>query len=651
MWIIQSIVNLGRQVLPYFWFSLGSAALILLTLKGVELLYRMLLDKSDYTVIAPFTLTGGTDTTNTAGIALATALQAKLQLVNLDAERIVSDFSLASETDKKAGDDLSVQREASGSSTRESQNILHVNSTLRVQNTLSYPTEGFKPPDWKVQVAGVDVGNILGWIYEQASTRNALRFTVNRIEKQAVVSGKLNRNRNAFLYETVDNNDDRIVAAIAYSMARDQLTNQTPASGGIPELGALKWQEVETLFNILRNESILSSQTKAGGLLVDEYKTQLASLEPILVKTPRWRDLFRIAAHVAIQARDFDLAIYYLNRALALANGPNDGRVRDTIVQDLETVRNSEGIEYVDELNGPKPDVLKFYGEALTAHKRLLEIDAVSLPRVPRIAIVVGIPFRGTLGYEAEVSGSDTIPPASIPGAYADTLALVVKTIAPTSHILFPFVKADPHGDILASELSFAINRALSMNPDVILIPFGTGVSSKVFQTVFDTLERIGCFVVLGSGNDPKQGPPFGVKEGSSATAVVGALDVTGRRVSISTAQPDVLWAPATQIPVLGPSGVWQIGSGSGLVAAIVAGVAANILAREKTETITPKQLHDLLMTTSRVVDPREPQVRVVSQKQAISALKNPTRELKSPQNIDSTEKRDSSLTGSSKTK
>src|SRR6516162_4426015 len=71
MWIIQSIVNLGRQVLPYFWFSLGSAALILLTLKGVELLYRMLLDKSDYTVIAPFTLTGGTDTTNTAGIALA----------------------------------------------------------------------------------------------------------------------------------------------------------------------------------------------------------------------------------------------------------------------------------------------------------------------------------------------------------------------------------------------------------------------------------------------------------------------------------------------------------------------------------------------------------------------------------------------------
>jgi hypothetical protein len=319
------------RTMSYVWFGLCLGIISVIAWKGIRLSYDTFLNEDKFTVIAPFTIAGNTDKANTEGRALALALQAKLKTITAEWDKVLS--VLAAQTQAVTAEETTPQVDDAGLETSRATPQVSATST-----PISLPESVLQPLDIEAKIAGIEVGGIISWIYERVAGRGALTFAVTKAEGKATVSGKLNRAGTVFISETVANNSDSIISAVAYAFVRDQ-RRQT-----VRELDALTVADVEKLFTTIIAISQLKVQIEAGGLPVEQYKQQLKDLQLVLAKVPQSRALLRICAEVARQAREPKLATFYLRRVLSITDKTSESVLYQTILADLEKVRDSFGL-------------------------------------------------------------------------------------------------------------------------------------------------------------------------------------------------------------------------------------------------------------------------------------------------------------------
>ena len=151
------------------------------------------------------------------------------------------------------------------------------------------------------------------------------------------------------------------------------------------------------------------------------------------------------------------------------------------------------------------------------------------------------------------------------------------------------------------------INAAVTQGVDVINLSLtfgGSQCSSGLMglQTAINSAIASGVVVVAAAGN-------FGQTTGNRAFAPasctgvigVGATQQSGGRASFSNFGPGVdLYAPGSRIPAYDGSNVFQSVDGTSFSAPIVSGVVA--LLRSFRDTLTPAEIGDILVRTSRAV-------------------------------------------------
>jgi hypothetical protein len=290
-----------------------------------------------------------------------------------------------------------------------------------------------------------------------------------------------------------------------------------------------------------------------------------------------------------------------------------------TIVADLEKVRDSFGLEYADALNAPDSNPISIFNEALSAHMKLLEVDVRPTVSHPIVAVIGSTPLRDAVGYEFEVINERNLAADLSLGAYVDNLGLIIKTLAPASKIVFVEPRRDNQRNTLSEgDILGAMENVLKIGASITVLPFSSQGPSEDMPSLFNRIASLGCLVFLPLGSNTDTGLPFGIDPANTLVAIVAATDVRGRRTLFSPSK-DILWAPGTQIPVFQGIGVWNIGRGTSLAAAMAAGVAANVLAAGS--SLSPSELLNLLRKSSRVIDPRDGGIGVLSQKAALAAL------------------------------
>jgi hypothetical protein len=594
------------RTMSYVWFSLCLVIISAIAWKGIRLSYDIFLNEDTFTIIAPFTIAGNTDKADTEGLALALALQAKLKTITAELDNVLS--VLAAQTQAVTAKETTPQLADAGSETSRATAQVSATST-----PLSLPQGVLQPLNIEAKIAGIEVGGIISWIYQRAADRGALKFAVTKAEGKATVAGQLNRAGTVFISETVSASSDSIISAVAYSIFHDHLRQK------VPEVNALAWADVEILFTTIITISRLKVQTEAGGLPVEQYKQQLKDLQLVLAKVPQWRALLRICAEAARQARELKLATFYLRRVLSMTDKTSESELYQTILADLEKVRDNFGLEYADALNAPDSNPISIFNEALSAHMKLLEVDVPPTTSHPIVAIIGSTPFRDAVGYEFEVINDRNLAADPHLGAYVDTLGLIIKTLAPASKIVFVEARRDDQRDTLSTvDIADTIEDVLKIGARIMVLPFISTVPSQIFPILFNRVASLGCLAFLPAGGNPDAGLPFGINPANALVAIVAATDIGGRRTLFSP-NKDILWAPGTQIPTLQGTGVWNISRSAGFAAATAVGVAANVLAAGR--SLSPSELLDLLRKSSRVIDPRDGGIGILSQKAALAAL------------------------------
>src|SRR5262249_24549921 len=145
------------------------------------------------------------------------ALQAKLSEIERDAQAL---------------DDL--VRQVRGSYESEAASINQEASQASSLNV-------YRRLDLELKFQGVDFGGILSRVFDWLTLRQALQITVAEQANNAIVSGALRPDGRAHVYANVSKDNERIVAAVAYSKLRDHLIAQ---QSGFQNLD---WEDIELL--------------------------------------------------------------------------------------------------------------------------------------------------------------------------------------------------------------------------------------------------------------------------------------------------------------------------------------------------------------------------------------------------------------------
>jgi hypothetical protein len=560
-------------------------------------LWTSLVSDTDFAMIAPFTISGADD--KQRGLTLAMGLQSKLAGVRNDLET------------------LDQQLKESSSSAGE--------SPVRPSEESFHPLGLLRPVNIEAKIQGVDVGGLVGWFVQSLSARPALQISVAQNNGEAVVSGPLRRDGKVHVYAKVKADDERIVAAVAYSMLRERFV----ADNG--ELSALDWQDFEALhLSVVALANLRSYEARSAADFEDHYKL----IARLVEKSPDSRALLTLGADVAMKAGKTDQAVEYLNRARRFLRPSDDEYATqyNQFLRQRQRIFSSCALPLLRSLNAPGPKEA-FFSEALNAHRALLNIAEYKKKRDVTVAIIAGVPQRAGVGYGYQQSGPS---PGDVGfDNFADTIGLVLHVLAPEARLLFVPLGPESHsaGWIVnpnVNEVRQAVATAQQRNPEIILIPFGYTRVTEQITDISRTLSDGALVITVAPTKDTQDRLStkgvFDMASASANVAFVANADVDGRFTldflnsdNVAASFPHALWAPGLRIPRLGPYGVWTAGSlGNQFAAVAAAAVAANIMAAGFQGS--PRDIIELLRKTSRQVGPQA-DVKIIDQAAALAAV------------------------------
>jgi hypothetical protein len=463
-------------------FFVGAMLLILVAVVSAT---RYLYDgvfRQEYSSIAPFAIAGSDD--KGRGAALASALQAKLVDIQRDIQ-VLEKFRKRVSPEDDSPDDSHAPARARGAD-------YPVHSPVALLDVLSKANLDFK-------FQGVDVGGIFNWLWNWLAMRNAMQISVAEQGDRAVISGLLRPDGSSLVFADVEKaKDERIVAAVAYSILRDRLVAEQE------EYKSLAWDDMETLFNSTLAVGNLNARSEVKR---DDFKPYLVKVSDLIVKAPRLEGLLDFGAGVAMRAGEIDKAIAFIDRAnaslaelrtnldharsdmnvaieeekaqkleaqkadaqkadaavkpkakdaddeddaddketytdeteklIARFNGLRDDFVRRLNSQMLQRQRvlSNCALPFVERLRSGDPPATVL-GEALAAHKALLRIAPTQPSYTPVVAIVGGVPQRETVHYPFDVKGTWIVGRPAYDN-FADTLGAIVVSLAPRAKLLF----------------------------------------------------------------------------------------------------------------------------------------------------------------------------------------------------------------------
>jgi hypothetical protein len=585
----------------------------------------------EFTSIAPFTISGSDD--KQRGLALAIALQAKLAELERDSKAL--DDALRSETE----DDAESVTPNQGDSEINSLNV-------------------YRQANFELKFQGVDVGGIFNWVFNSAATQRALQITLAEQGDKAIVSGALRPDGASYVYAGVKSDNERIVAAVAYSKFRERLIAQQP------EFEGLDWEDVEQLHHSIMSVVRLRVRSQ---VTKDDFAKHNAAIAKLIAKAPRLEPLLVLGAEVAMKAGDAESALAYLDQAKVFlsrkrdelerarpedANQPSsdddtdgDKKVFKDLRRDFVTKYNNQviqrqriisscALELVEQLNAHKAPPERVFMDALREHKKILRIESVDKKRDVTVAIIGGVPQRELIGYRFATTG------AWYPGKYdldnlADTVGLIVSTLSPTAKLLFVPLGQKSRGVGLSTianeeEVEHAVGVAAAANADIVLLPFISYGSSAIRMKRAETLMKYapGMTIVSPAFSKSVQNQlrSRGVDVLTIPAVFVASVDIDGRFKGATLnldeepiSYPGALWAPGTRIPRLTSDAVWQTTYGTPYAAAAATAVIANVAAAVGDKR-SAKELVDLIKRSRRYLQQPGSDTGVIDQVGALQA-------------------------------
>jgi hypothetical protein len=576
---------------------------------------------SEFTSIAPFTISGSED--KQRGMALATAFQAKLSELLRDAHVLDEVLREDAETDPETP--------VPNQDTSESRSL-----------------NVFPKLDLDLKFQGVDVGGVLNGVVNWMAMRRALQITVaEQQDGNAIVSGALRPDGKSHVYASVKGNEN-IVAAVAYSKLRDRLTAQQE------DFEALDWEDIKSLHLSIMAVTRLRARSQTT---MEDYKVHHEAIAKLIAKAPGLEALLALGAEVAMKAGNIDRALAYLDRTKEFLNrmreqldqnrpaaddsAANDGeggqdnfddlkrkflRKYNALVVQRQRVISSCALPFIERLNAGN-SVEPIFAEAFAKHRELLRIGNFESKQEITVAIVGGIPQREQIDYNFKSSG-DWIPGKYGLDNFADTIGLIVKTLAPNAKLVFVPLGPKSHARGLSltaneGEITQAVDAAVKAKADIVVIPFTA--LTNAWKTRIQTVKRFApqTAIVLPAPSKAVQvrSIPGGLP--SIPAAFVASTDVDGKFKGAVlsfdeslASYPGAIWAPGMRIPRLTADGMWQTTYGSAYAAATAAAAIANVAAGSGIKE--PKKLIDLIAGTLRHLD-SSPDIGIVDQTTALN--------------------------------
>lgn len=620
-WIAKfgSITALSLSMVRDFAVVIGVFLLLAAALVSVG---RYLLEgtfSKEYSMIAPFVIAGSED--KQRGQVLAAALQAKLVDIERDAETL-NEILQSEKADREVESGLSQE--------------LAESSALNV----------YRKIDLELKFQGVDVGSIFSRVLDWFATRKVLQVSVAEQNNTAIVSGALSPDGKSHVYAEIGGaTNERIVAAVAYSKLRERLTVRQPGYEN------LKWDDVEALHNTVVAVTDLRGRSEVK---MEQFKPHLQKMTDLIAKAPRLNGLLMLGAEVAMKAGEVDAALSFLDRVGASLSDLRDSLDRarpDPGSKDDEDGRGSDEfrdlrLEFVRQFNAlvvqrqralsncalPFVERLRsgevparVFGEALAVHRDLLRIAEADRSYQPTVAIIGGVPQRDRVSYAFETRGEALVGRSGYDN-FADTLGMIVSTLAPHAKLLFVPLGANSHarGSNLTpneDEIEQAARSAVAAGADIAVVPFSFRLKRRM-AWIADVADKI---LVVSPAPSKRSQERFKLDVEHGRSAFIGNVDVDGRfKLGLLALDerpviyPGALWAPGSRIPRLGADGMWQATYGAGYASATAAAVFANLLgALGKT---TSDELLDRVRKTVHHFDARDPAIGVIDQAAALKA-------------------------------
>jgi hypothetical protein len=397
-----------------------------------------------------------------------------------------------------------------------------------------------------------------------------------------------------------------------------------------------------------------------------DYVAALDTVTALVLKAPDSYELNLIAARVALGARQRKRSLEFYEKALVNLNQ----RIRDELSSERSDDDTAEkeghnnrrrqnylaynglmhlGLQiasacawpYVERLNGNEQVSAKVFSEALDPHRQILDLADVEWKRDVKVAILGGLPRRQSPGYSFKVTGRDSVSRDLEADALSDTLGLIIHTLSDRAELVFVPAELDSNiaKAMQVDDIVSAIDTAVGNGAKVILIPHLP--SYQEAKSIYDKVAQVaeaGTTVVmpaLTKGTISILKDKFHVNYPSGAVAFVANTGVdeygfSKARLNIADGTRlqylGALWAPGVGIPWLRADGTWQESNSAFFSAAAVAAVVANLFGAGFDGS--PTQLIGILDATAVSHDPRNSDIRIISQRAALEvAVKgNPIR-------------------------
>jgi hypothetical protein len=557
------------EVLIKTLFSLAALLVLLaFNLWAFRLLWQSFIPDETPDAIAPIIVVGQEDPGGQRGQAMANILLARLAYIR-------QEINATAEWLQSPG--LPAQRERI--------------ETLDYAASLSLPDQLFEPISIEMKLAGVEVGGMISWLQGWFSRDNLLQISVERDDKEARVAGVWNAGRSSLWFKTGPS-DQAIISALAYALAQREFAKN------VTEINALGVGEFESLLGALNELARLQAQAAHERPVDGEYEGVFASINDLVEKAPRWRELQHVGAELAEKVGRYQRAVDLYAREVAL--GEETGQNMAPIQWRMGELRDKLKIAKRSEaLTAPAAATVRATGWPLDA----LGVTSVNMSSSPTVAILGGLPLAGALSAEqkrlvpteAEISEPDGGGMAQ----YVTTVVQAVQLVAPQTKFLFTPVDDGTDLSFSTGAIVAALDRLVVAEPEILLITLGP-LDGAVEQRVIERAVERGIVVIVAAGNDQGKPIPFAGSQLEQKLMIVSSVNTDGQKSPFTQFDEGVFWAPGQGIPVrpdLKTQKV-EVRAGTTYAAALASGIVARILA-EYPDLERPKLLSTLRETST----------------------------------------------------
>jgi hypothetical protein len=295
---------------------------------------------------------------------------------------------------------------------------------------------------------------------------------------------------------------------------------------------------------------------------------------------------------------------------------PNDAFA----VRELKRLQAAEALQPV-----PTAEAAPTPGLALESLKnqKLPDYDADALPPPQRdIAIaVIGTGITPELSKALGprlVDSSSTVPNEPDTDdhlGHGTSVTALAAALAPSAKIIsIKSLSASGAGSM--EWIAEGIRLATKQRANLILLPLGSPTSSTVIEAAVTEALEAGVLVIAAAGNDGSDQPGFPARQ--AGVLAVGALDKSGKVAHFSSRGPGVLYAPGTEILVLGLGGELVTQSGTSFSATVASGIAAVVWSVNP--DYSAEQIRERLNSTSTDLGPVDPGKPLLGEVRQINA-------------------------------